>query len=96
VELYKLPNLEYLVSRQLQNGNARVFYNSQNAFIRSLSHRRERFGGHGDRFFYLPDKRPFFAVTEVSGIIDDEAFFSGRYYQDYLKEGVKMASLLVE
>jgi hypothetical protein len=33
---------------------------------------------------------------EISGIIDNEAFFSGRYYQDYVKEGEKFGSLREE
>jgi hypothetical protein len=93
VAFYKFINLQYLVSRQLKNGYAKVFYKRQNAFVDTIFHRRERYGGHGDRFFYLPDKRPFFGVIEITGIIDNDAFFSGKYYDDYVKEGEKLGSL---
>ena len=93
IAFYKISNLQNLVSKQLQNGNAKVFYKRQNLFVDTIFDRRERFGGHGDRFFYLPDKRPFYGVIEISGIIDNEAFLSGQYYQDYIKEGDKLGSL---
>jgi len=93
IAFYKLTNLKYLVSKQLQKGYAKVFYIRQNIFVDTIFHRRERFGGHGDRFFYLPDKRPFYGVIEISGIIDNEAFLSGQYYNDYIKEGDKLGSL---
>jgi len=93
IAFYKLTNLKYLVSKQLQKGYAKVFYIRQNIFVDTIFHRRERFGGHGDRFFYLPDKRPFYGVIEISGIIDNEAFLSGQYYNDYIKEGDKLESL---
>ena len=93
IAFYKLTNLKYLVSKQLQNGYAKVFYNRQNIFVDTIFHRSERFGGHGDRFFYLPDKRPFYGVIEITGIINDKAFLSGQYYNDYIREGDKLGSL---
>lgn len=96
IAFYQLPNLEYLVSPQLQSGYAKVFYNRENKFVDTISHRSERFGGHGGRFFYLPDKRAFFGLIEITGIIDNNALLSGKYYQDYIKEGEKLLSLALE
>jgi hypothetical protein len=48
------------------------------------------------RFFYLPDKRPFFAVNEISGILDDNNVLISGHYQAYLKEGEKLASIRQE
>jgi hypothetical protein len=93
VDFYQLPDFEYFVSDQLKKGRARVFYKRHNSFVDTISHRLERFGGHLDRFFYLPDKRPFFGVIELSGLIDNAAFLSGKYYDGYVKEGEKLASL---
>lgn len=59
-ELYRLPDLMFCISGQLQKGNAKVFYKRQNIFVDTIIHRLERYGGHADRFFYLPDQRPFF------------------------------------
>ena len=96
LDFFQLSNLEYLVSQQLQNGYAKVFYNRQNRFVDTISHRSERYGGHGDRFFYLPDKRAFFGIIEITGIIDNEAFLSGKYYQAYMEEGKKLVRLGLE
>jgi hypothetical protein len=38
-------------------------------------------------------KEFFFAVTEISGIIDNDSFFSGKYFQDYVKEGEKLSGI---
>jgi len=71
-----LPYFNYLVSKQLQKGNAKVFYKKLNSFVPTVSHRLEKYGMYAHRFFYLPDKRPFFSTMEMSGIIEDNKFFS--------------------
>ena len=68
--------LDYLVSDQLQQGNAIVFYKKQHAFAKEICHRLEKYGMYAHRFFYLPDKRPFFSTMEYSGIIEDGKYFS--------------------
>jgi hypothetical protein len=96
-EYYNLQHFEYLVSHQLSDGNAKVFYKKQKTFVDTISHRLERYGGNADRFFYLPDKRPFFAVQEFSGILDNnEDFFGKGHYDTYVKEGEKLQSLQKE
>jgi hypothetical protein len=92
-DYFTLPHFEYLISHQLVNGNAKVFYKKQKTFIDKISHRLERYGGNADRFFYLPDKRPFFAVKEYSGILDDNNPFGKGHYEAYVKEGEKLLSL---
>jgi len=92
-EYLNLPRLEYLVAHLLIAGNAKVFYKNQKAFVDTISHRLERYGGNADRFFYLPDKRPFFAVKEYSGILDDDNPFGKGHYEAYVKEGEKLLSL---
>jgi hypothetical protein len=92
-EYLNLSHLEYLVAHLLIAGNAKVFYKKQNAFVETISHRLERYGGNADRFFYLPDKRPFFAVKEYSGILDDDNPFGKGHYEAYVKEGEKLLSL---
>jgi len=59
--------LEYMISHLLIKGKAKIFYKKQNVFVETISHRLEKYGGNADRFFYLPDKRPFFAVQEYFG-----------------------------
>jgi hypothetical protein len=93
---YNMRHFEYLVSDQLIKGNARVFYKRQKSFVDSISHRLERYGENAVRFFYLPDKRPFFAVLEMSGILDDKLSTGPGHYQEYLKEGEKLASIRKE
>lgn len=67
---------------------------NQKAFIDTITHRLERYGGDAIRFFYLPDRRPFFAAKEFSGIPDndDKPFRKGRF-EEYVKEGEKLQSL---
>jgi hypothetical protein len=94
---YNLRHFEYLVSRQLIDGNAKVYYKKQKAFIDTITHRLERYGGDAVRFFYLADRRPFFAAKEFSGILDneDEPFRKGRF-DEYVNEGEKLQSLRKE
>ncbi|MBI2722723.1 MAG: hypothetical protein HYX39_11170 [Bacteroidetes bacterium] len=68
---------DYLVSIQLLSGNAKVFYKKHKIFVDTISHRLEKYGMYAHRFYYLPDKRPFFSVMEYSGIIEN-----GRYFSD--------------
>jgi hypothetical protein len=96
-EYYKLRHLEYLVSHQLLKGHAKVYYKKQKSFVDTVTHRLERYGGNAERFFYLPDKRPFFAVLEFSGILDDNDDLSGKGHLDaYIKEGEKLANIGTE
>jgi hypothetical protein len=95
-EYYKLQHFEYLVSHQLKDGNAKVFYKKQKTFVDTILHRLERYGGNADRFFYLPDKRPFFAVQEYSGILDHDNEIGKLFFDAYLKEGEKLQSLRKE
>jgi len=94
---HKLGHFEYLVSHQLTDGNAKVYYKKQKTFIYTITHRLERYGGDAVRFFYLPDRRPFFAATEFTGMLDneDEPFRKGRL-DEYVKEGEKLQSLRKE
>jgi len=94
---YKLHHFEYLVSRQLIDGSAKVYYKKQKNFVDTIFHRLERYGGNADRFFYLPDKRPFFAVQEFSGILDNNDDLLGKgHFDAYVKEGEKLQSLRKE
>jgi hypothetical protein len=95
-DYYKLRDFDYLVSGQLIKGNANVFYKKQKSYVDRIWYRLEKYGEHGDRFFYLTDKRPFFAVMELSGIIDDNDVFGRGHFQAYLKEGEKLASIRQE
>lgn len=67
-----LAHLDYLISDELQNGNAKVFYKKQNIFVPTISHRLEKYGKYAHRFFYLPDNRPFYSTQEISGILDEK------------------------
>ena len=80
-----------MISHQLVDGNAKVYYKKQKLFVDTITHRLERYGGNADRFFYLPDKRPFFAVQEFFGILDnnDDLFGKG-HFDAYVKEGEKL------
>jgi hypothetical protein len=84
------------ISRLLLAGNARVFYKKEHAFVDTIFHRFEKYGEHGDRFFYLPDKRPFFEATEMTGILDRNAGQFANHLEAYKKEGQKLASLRME
>jgi hypothetical protein len=94
---HELWHFEYLVATQLMNGNARVFYKKQKAFVPTISHRLERYGGCADRFFYLPDRLPFFATREFSGILDNDEDLTGKgHFEAYVNEGDKLQSLKEE
>lgn len=96
-EYLNLRSFEYLVAQQLVNGNANVYYKKQKIFVDTISHRLERYGGHADRFFYLPDRRPFFAVTELMGIlVRGEPLLNNGHFDAYIKEGEKLLSLREE
>jgi hypothetical protein len=93
-EYLNLGHVNYLIAHQLIHGNANVYYKKQKAFVDTISHRLERYGGNADRFFYLPDKRPFFSIHEYSGILDkhDDGSAKGRYDAS-VKEGEKLRSV---
>ncbi|HXB29021.1 MAG TPA: hypothetical protein VNW49_04345 [Puia sp.] len=93
---YRLKSLDYLISDQLMKGNARVFYRKEKSYVVTISHRLERYGEYANRFFYLPDKRPFFYSMEMSGILDKNDPFGESHYEAYLKLGEKLASLRQE
>lgn len=65
--------LDWLVSEFLRKGETRVFGTGLKKFIDSVSYRFEKYGPDAWRFYYLPDKRPFFGVMEFSGIIEDNS-----------------------
>jgi hypothetical protein len=93
-EYLYLPGLAYLLSHQLIEGNAKIYYKKQQSFVDTIFHRLERYGGNADRFFYLPDKRPFFAVRELSGILDKKYnFFNTGRFEAYVAEGEKLRSI---
>jgi hypothetical protein len=89
-----LPHFDYLVAEQLENGNAKVFYKKIKSFVPQISHRLEKYGMYAHRFFYLPDKRPFFSTIEFSGIIEDDKIFSDKMELEELAE--KLASIRME
>jgi hypothetical protein len=93
--IFQLFGLEDLVAGQLKRGLAKVYYIKEQTFVDIIYHRLERYGSDADRFFYLPDKRPFFFNKEMSGIIDSKAMFSGKYYEEYKNQGDKLLSLFV-
>jgi len=72
-----LYRFDYLISAQLLNSTAQVFYKKLKLFVDTISHRLEKYGMYAHRFYYLPDERPFFSVMEYSGIIEN-----GRYFSD--------------
>jgi hypothetical protein len=90
----------WCISDLLQAGYAKVYYYRYKSFTDTVYHRLERYGEQAARFFYLKDFRPFFEITEFSGIIDHNDKSNGlnraQHYQEYLKEGEKIASLREE
>jgi len=91
-----LSYFDYLVSEQLQKGNAKVFYKKIKSFVPTISHRKERYGTYAHRFFYLPDKRPFFSTMETSGILDEKTPFGLSDPKELEEVGRKLAGLREE
>ena len=91
-----LMYFDHLVSEQLQNGNAKVFYKKTKSFVPTISNRLEKYGMYAWRFFYLPDKRPFFSAMEISGILDEENPFKLSDPKELEKVGEKLAGLRKE
>lgn len=89
-----LGYLDYLVSQQLQDGNAMVFYKKLKSFVPTISHRLEKYGMYAHRFFYLPDQRPFYSTMELSGIIENNKYTSDP--NELLDLGEKLAGLRKE
>ncbi|MBX2925040.1 MAG: hypothetical protein KF746_22755 [Chitinophagaceae bacterium] len=89
-----LSHFDYLVSQQLQSGNALVYYKKIKSFVPVISHRLEKYGMYAHRFFYLPDKRPFYSTMEYSGIIENNKYFSDP--NELVKLGEKLAGLSKE
>ena len=73
-----LSDFDYLVSTELQAGNAVVYYKKLKVCAPVITHRLEKYGLYAFRFFYLPDSRPFFSTLEYSGIIVNGKYFSDR------------------
>lgn len=89
-----LSQFDYLVSQQLQDGNALVYYKKLKSFVPTISHRLEKYGMYAHRFFYLPDKRPFYSTMEYSGIIENNKYLSDP--NELIKVGEKLAGLRKE
>jgi hypothetical protein len=89
-----MKDLDFLVSDLLQNGNPKVFYKKTNSFAATISYRLEKYGMYAVRFFYLPDKKPFFSTMEYIGIIENNKFHSDR--DELAKLGEKLASMRQE
>ena len=87
-------HFDYLVSQQLQDGNALVYYKKTKSFVPTISHRLEKYGMYAHRFFYLPDKRPFYSTMEYSGIIENNKYFSNP--NELIKVGEKLAEIRKE
>ena len=88
-----LAHLDYLISDELQNGNAKVFYKKQKSFVPTISHRLEKYGKYAHRFFYLPDKRPFYEIMELSGILDEKNPFALSDPKELEQVATKLAGL---
>jgi hypothetical protein len=88
-----LAHLDYLISDELQNGNAKVFYKKQKSFVPTISHRLEKYGKYAHRFFYLPDKRPFYSTMEMSGILDEKNPFALSDPKELEQLATKLADL---
>ncbi|HXB44403.1 MAG TPA: hypothetical protein VNV85_10120 [Puia sp.] len=89
-----LIDFDHMISKQLQKGNAKVFYKKAKSFVPTISHRLEKYGMYAHRFFYLPDRRPFFSTLEYSGIIQNNKYHSDP--NELVKLGEKLASIREE
>lgn len=95
VDFYQMPDFEYFVSDQLQKGQARVFYKDKTPLLTQFrTGSKDLVATWTDSSIY--PTRPFFGVIELSGLIDNAAFLSGKHYDAYVKEGEKLASLRQE
>ena len=88
-----LPNFEYVISAQLQKGNAKVFYNKKKSFVPIIYHRLERYEACEYRFFYLPDQRPFFSEIKLSGILEGGALFERKDPKEFKELREKIEGL---
>jgi hypothetical protein len=57
-------DIQYHLSMLLKKGNVKIFYKRENSFVSNIMHRQERYGKYVNRFFYLPDHRPFYSIME--------------------------------
>ena len=89
INKYELDNL---VSELLMKGHARIYSFSQKKDIDSISYRMEKYSSEAWRFYYLPDKRPFFGVLEFDGIEEniDPMKKLGQHAIDYNELGGKL------
>jgi hypothetical protein len=74
-----------LISKQLQIGNAKVYYKKLKLFVPSLYHNQERYGIDTYRFYYLPDRRPFFSIREFP-ILKESKYFESKKEKEFLTE----------
>lgn len=63
--------LNKMVSDLLMKGQAKVFGINRQKFMDSISYRDEKYGTELWRFYYLPYKRPFFAIMESSAVVEE-------------------------
>jgi len=71
-----MDGLDYLIAGQLREGTASLYYKQPKQWVTAISYRLEKYGMYAYQFFYLPDRRPFFAIMRYSGIIENDKFFS--------------------
>lgn len=88
-----LGYMGYLISNQLQKGNAKVYYKKLKSFVSIISYRLEKYGMYAIRFFYLPDRRPFFSTMEYSGIIENDEVFKLSDPKELEKLGEKLSEM---
>lgn len=89
--IYK-QELDNVVSDLLMKGQAQVYSLSQKTTIDSVSYRMEKFSSEGWRFYYLPDKKPFFGVLVIDGIEEniDPMKKLGQHAIDYNELGIRL------
>lgn len=89
IKLYDYnTELDYLTSDLIKKGQGQVYDKINKHFVDTITHRLEKYGAQAHRFYYLPDKRAFFAVMELSGILEhdkDQIQALGEHYNNYLK-----------
>ena len=72
-EMDDVYRFRYIVATELINGHAKVFYKKEKSFVPTISHRLEGYGKfNADRFFYLPNRMPFFSVMSFAKASDHE------------------------
>ncbi|RAW00275.1 hypothetical protein [Pseudochryseolinea flava] len=86
--------LDYVTAELLSSGSGQVYDKFHGQSVSLIAHRLERYGSQAHRFYYLPDGRAFFAVCELTAILDPDPIQAlQKNYHEYIGLGDRLQEI---